>query len=96
MKPDFRKFKPLKYRDAIENSDSLNYDANGDKIGQLKREKVNFDREIIIKNIRDYLLKTGAKMNGVSVEMIDAVERFENINLFTRTEKPRAESIHGK
>ena len=37
----------------------------------------------MLANIRDYLLKSGIKMKSVSVEMIDAVRRFEAANVLS-------------
>lgn len=77
-------FKPLKYRDAIKNSDSLDYDPNNGLDKQMaQKQESAVDRDLVLRNIRSFLLKSGIKMKGVSVEMIDAIESFENINILS-------------
>lgn len=82
MKADFHMFKPLKHRGPIENSPSLTYDAE-DKLSMMEREKVTGDRDTVFNNIRAYLVETGRKMKGVSVELIDAILHFETVNVFS-------------
>ena len=84
MKSDFEKFKPLKNREAFDNSESLNFNPAETYAESLyKQEEKKVDRNLELKNIRDFLLRTGIKMRGVSIEIIDAVQRFENTNVFS-------------
>ena len=83
MTADFHKFRPLKHRDPIENSDSLGANAAEDKLSVLEREKVTVDRDAVFNNIRRHLVETGVKMKGVSVELIDAIRHFETVNVFS-------------
>lgn len=87
MKIDDDMFRPLKKMEPVMNSGSLKFNSNraaAEREAQIALNEMDLD--LILKNIRKILIDN-PKMTfgGISLELIDKISRFENLNDFTLT-----------
>ena len=93
MKTNVKMFKPLKGMQPVPNSESLKFNAYEAKVARKEDEKrSDADIDMTLQNIKEYLQESGVKMKGVSAEMIDAIYRFENLNVIL-SDRTKIESL---
>ena len=82
MKIDDKKFRPTKKGEPINESGSLKFDQiEADDEKQKILHQVVIDQlDLVLKNIRKILETKDIEIPGVSVEFIDQIYRFENLN----------------
>ena len=83
MKVNDHKFRPTRNAEPIPESQSLHYDP----IKHARKVKpeglIDTDLNLVLENIRQILIERDLKFPGISVELIDSIHRFENMNDLT-------------
>ena len=82
MKVNDHKFRPTRNAEPIPESQSLHYDPIKMKM-QMNSGGDDSDLNLVLANIRAILVERNLKFPGISVELIDQIHRFENMNDLT-------------